>query len=236
LYKAIIFDLDNTLLDYTRSELESMRRTCRDHSLFQADGGLEWDSFWPRFLEHNFRHWNSFVNGGEVKSIRDVLQYSFRDTLNRSELFHKQLAESYWRYFCDNCYFEEGGRDVLEWAQRQRFQLGIITNGIGEAQRSRLKAGGIDRLFQALIVSDEVGVRKPSKEIFEMALGHLGVLREEVLFVGDSLTDDYEGAVRAGIDFCYYNRTGAVLPDRVAPKYAVRRLAELALLDFAPHS
>ncbi len=234
MYKAIIFDLDNTLLDYTRSELESMRQTCRDHSLFQADGGQEWDSFWSRFLEHNFRHWNNFVNGGEVKSIRDVLHYSFRDTLNRSEILHKQLAESYWRYFCDNCYFEEGVQDVLEWAQQQRFQLGIITNGIGEAQRSRLKAGGIDHLFQALIVSDEVRVRKPAKEIFEMALGHLGARREEVLFVGDSLTDDYEGAVRSGIDFCYYNRTGAVLPDNIAPKYAIRRLTELALIDFTP--
>lgn len=236
MYKAIIFDLDNTLLDYTRSELESMRHTCREHSLFQADDGLEWDSFWSRFLEHNFRHWNSFVNGGGLKSIHDVLRNSFRDTLNQSEALHMQLAESYWRYFCDNCYFEEGVQDVLAWAQRQQFRLGIITNGIGEAQRSRLKAGGIDRLFPTLVVSDEVGVRKPAKEIFEMALGHLGARREEVLFVGDSITDDYEGAVRSGIDFCYYNRTGAVLPDHVAPRYEVRRLTELALLDLAPRA
>ncbi|WP_272914360.1 HAD hydrolase-like protein [Paenibacillus sp. EZ-K15] len=50
---------------------------------------------------------------------------------------------------------------------------------------------------------------------------------DEVLYIGDSLTDDYEGATRSGIDFCYYNRRGAVLSDHHRPDYTIRDLLEI---------
>jgi YjjG family noncanonical pyrimidine nucleotidase len=223
-YKAIIFDLDNTLLNYTISELDSMKRTCDDHNLFRNDVS-QWDLFWSSFSQYNFHHWMDFVNGGNVKTIGDVLRFSFRDSLKLEELFHGQLSDTYWNYFCNSCVFEDGAEQLLS-NVKDRYQLGIITNGISESQRKRLKAGNIHNLFQSIVISDEVGIRKPSKEIFEIALNELNVSNEEVLFVGDSLQDDYHGAMNAGIDFCFYNRKKIEVPNDFRPKYTIKSLKD----------
>ena len=80
----------------------------------------------------------------------------------------------------------------------------MITNGYSNSQRGRLKAAGLLRLFNPLLISEEVGVAKPDALIFEMALTQLELRPEAVLYVGDSINHDREGCLRAGIDFCHY--------------------------------
>ncbi|MBB6678153.1 HAD-IA family hydrolase [Cohnella lubricantis] len=229
MYKAVLFDLDNTLLNYSASELESMKRTCKDHDLFEDDPA-GWSSFWQAYTEHNARHWFDFVGGGSVKSMPDVLKFSFRDALaGTEEHLHERLAATYWQYFCGSSIFEDGAEHLLSKLAGD-YALGIVSNGIGEAQRGRLQAGRIADRFHSVIVSDEIGIRKPDARIFQQALRELGASREETLFIGDSLQDDYRGAVQAGIDFCYYNRSGSVLPAGVKPTYAVTHLSQVAEL------
>lgn len=225
MYKAIIFDLDNTLLNYSLSELESMKRTFRDHDLF-SDDETQWDTFWGTYLARNFHHWMDFVNGGSIKTIGDVLRLSFRDSLNLEELLHSRLSDTYWNYFCNTCLFEVGAEELLS-NIKDKYQLGIITNGISESQRTRLKAGNIHDLFQSIVISDEVGIRKPNKEIFEIALNELKVSHKEVLFVGDSLQDDYHGSVNSGIDFCFYNRHNIEVSKEFQPQYMIKDLMDL---------
>ncbi|MGF7050506.1 putative hydrolase of the HAD superfamily [Paenibacillus sp. DS2015] len=225
MYKAIIFDLDNTLINYNLCELESMRHTCKEHNLF-VDDITQWEIFRKSYEEHNFRHWMDFVNGGDIKTIHEVLNFSFRDSLSGAEQIHNQLSETYWRYFCNSCYFEDGAEQLLT-NIKDKYPLGIITNGISEAQRKRLIAGNIHNSFQSLVISDEVGIRKPQVEIFEIALNELQVRPNEVLFVGDSLQDDYQGSMNAEIDFCYYNPQNIEVPAQIQPKYMIQHLLEL---------
>jgi len=154
---------------------------------------------------------------------------TFREALERF-LGHggaaRELADTYWELFCNSCHFEPGARETLGYVSG-KYRLGLVTNGYGEAQRKRLKACGIDGYFDALVISDEVGVWKPDPRIFSLALGELSVPKERVLFVGDSIGDDYYGAVRAGIDFCFYNRDGAETGGDIRPKHEIRDLREL---------
>ncbi|XID94862.1 YjjG family noncanonical pyrimidine nucleotidase [Paenibacillaceae bacterium WGS1546] len=226
MYQAVLFDLDNTLLNYSYSEIDCMRRTLRDHRLLyeEQDG---WNAFWEAFSRHNAKHWFDFVEKrGPHRSIRDVLFRSFQDTLQLSSDDCERLSATYWDYFCHTCHFESGAEEILL-RLRPRFKLGIISNGIGEAQGKRLAAGNVREIFQTVVVSDEAGVRKPRKEIFDIALQEMRLDRREVVFVGDSLTDDYAGARNAGIDFCFYNNRNAAMPGGVAPDYVIRELQEL---------
>lgn len=231
MYKAIIFDLDNTLLNYSQSELQCMRQTIQAHRLLgeEQDEGI-WEKFWNAYLQSNYAHWMSFVNKeGRHRSIEDVLIQSFRDTLKETvqqDEQHSLLAQTYWDYFCNTCIYEEGAREVLH-AVSGNYQLGIVSNGIGAAQRKRLAAGEIDHLFDSIVVSDEVGVRKPHKEIFEFALQQLKVNSSEVLFIGDSLHDDYAGAQNSGVDFCYYNRNRQAVSQQFKPRYTINSITEL---------
>lgn len=229
MYKAVLFDLDNTLLNYTSSELSSMKRTIFDHQILNEEQE-GWEAFWEAYLTHNAKHWIEFVtNIGPHKSIEEVLISSFRDALNLNQALHEQLSATYWAYFCNSCHFEIGAEEVLH-AIKTKYKLGIISNGIGSAQRKRLAAGNITHMFDSVLVSDEAGIRKPEKEIFERALNELGVSSEEVLFVGDSITDDYHGALNAGIDFCFYNRNLVEMNAEIKPKYVINELQELLQL------
>lgn len=226
MYKAIIFDIDNTLLNYSHSELDCMKRTLHEHDLFR-DSQDEWEAFWEAYSRHNTKYWLDFVNKiGPHQSIEEVLISSFRDSLNLDPDTHERLSATYWHLFCHTCHFEAGAEELLRAIQPQ-YKLGIISNGISEAQRKRLKAGSVYELFHSIVISDEAGIRKPNREIFEISLDELGLTNEEVLFVGDSITDDYHGALNAGIDFCYYNRHRQELSLAEKPKYMIQELPEL---------
>ncbi|MFU1792522.1 HAD family hydrolase [Paenibacillus azoreducens] len=226
MYKAIIFDLDNTLLNYSLSELDSMKRTLRDHQLF-INEDENWDKFWDAYTAINFRYWIDFVNKqGPNQSIEEVLSSSFRDTLHLSPAQNESLSNTYWNYFCNTCYFEDGAEELLH-SLNASYKLGVISNGVSVAQRKRLTAGNIYDMFESIVVSDEAGIRKPRKEIFDLSLNELGLSNHEVLFVGDSITDDYQGAKNAGIDFCFYNRNVLTLTEEHQPKYVVSQLHEL---------
>ncbi|MWC30944.1 YjjG family noncanonical pyrimidine nucleotidase [Paenibacillus sp. MMS18-CY102] len=226
MYKAILFDLDNTLLNYSLSEISSMKRTLQDHHVFVGEDE-KWKEFWKSYTQHNYRHWMNFVNKtGSHHSIEEVLIHSFRDSLNSNHSQHELLSNTYWEYFCNTCIFEDGAEEVLQYLKPQ-YKLGIISNGLHKAQTKRLDAGNILGLFDSIVVSDEAGVRKPRKEIFDISLNELGLSNDEVLFIGDSLADDYHGARNAAVDFCFYNSNGQSLSNEHQPKYIINQLQEL---------
>lgn len=223
-YKAIIFDLDNTLLDYSQSE-----RTCMQQALehYRLHEDLTWEEFWSTFGPINFNYWMKRVQNNH--DIRQVLEHSFTDTflrLKREFNQFREISETYWGLFCSSNHMEPNADLILEHLHGD-YALGVISNGIGEAQRKRLTTGGLFHYFDSFIISDEVKCWKPDPQIFELALQELAVGPGEVLYIGDSLTDDYEGATRAGIDFCYYNRRGTSLSDHHRPTYMIRDLLEI---------
>jgi putative hydrolase of the HAD superfamily len=97
------------------------------------------------------------------------------------------------------CVPSEDNANTLRELRRRGLKLGVITNGPGPLQRRKLAALGLDRSFDAILVSGEEGVRKPDAEIFRRALGRLGVAAHEAMFVGDHPVADVEGAHGAGL-------------------------------------
>ena len=81
--------------------------------------------------------------------------------------------------------------------------------------------------FDPILISEEVGVAKPDRRIFEMALAQLDMRREDVLYVGDSISHDREGCISAGIDFCHYCPQPAMDVELPAVKFRIGRLSEL---------
>ncbi|WP_274650161.1 YjjG family noncanonical pyrimidine nucleotidase [Paenibacillus humicola] len=225
MYKVVLFDLDNTLLDYDRSERDAMRRATLQHELYAEEE--EWLAFRNVFAPINFTYWMERVERKLL--IGDVLELSFGDTFDRlggDRRLARAVADTYWQLFSRTCHLLDGAPELLAGLQGS-YRLGAVSNGIGEAQRSRLETGGLDRYFEQLFISDEVGFYKPQPEIFGHALRMLGVERHEALFVGDSLQDDYAGAAGAGIDFCLYNPLGKPLEPHIRPAYTIGALAEL---------
>lgn len=93
---------------------------------------------------------------------------------------------------------DPGVRELLE-RLIGRYRLGLVSNGASRTQRRTLARLQITHLFEPVVISEEVGFRKPDARIFEFALAKWPIPRESVLFVGDDPTADIQGARAVGM-------------------------------------
>lgn len=125
--------------------------------------------------------------------------------------------------------------DVLESLRDAGYLLGLITNGPSELQRSKIRTVAIESLFDAVIISGEVGWQKPQREIFAHALAAIGEPAAAAVHIGDNLVADIAGARGAGMTAIWIDRSpGTVVSDDpdARPHHAIANLRELApLLD-----
>jgi HAD superfamily hydrolase (TIGR01549 family) len=110
-----------------------------------------------------------------------------------------------------------------------RYQLAVVSNfDYAPTARGVLEREGIADLFETVLVSDEIGWRKPKPVIFETALARLGVAASEALFVGDRVDIDVAGAQGVGMGSAWINPDRVPLPPDVRPpEYEIRDLGEL---------
>ncbi len=111
----------------------------------------------------------------------------------------------------------------------ERMPLAVVSNfDYTPTALAILESAGVADLFRAIVVSDQVGWRKPRRDIFEVALRELDVEPETALFVGDRPDIDVAGAQALGMPVAWVNRAGAPLPpDVMPPTFEIRDLAEL---------
>jgi FMN phosphatase YigB (HAD superfamily) len=203
MYKAILFDLDGTLLDFHACEVKALRDAFRDAG-YHVDSEAPWAEIWEAYAPISSSYWGRRVEEGWSRD--EVVERIMRDTLvalGKDERTAPAIAGAYWEGFCRTAYLNPGAREILE-RLSHHFKLGLVSNGDGSAQRGRLQAAGLERYLQFVAISSETGYAKPAREIFDLALTELGVCAREALYVGDSVEHDYDGARNAGIDFCYY--------------------------------
>jgi HAD superfamily hydrolase (TIGR01549 family) len=119
----------------------------------------------------------------------------------------------------------------------QRFPLGLCSNfSDTETARAVLAKAGLDSLLSSIAVSEEVGIRKPRREIFDAAISGLGVRPDECVHVGDSLRADVSGAAALGMRTVWITRRLADPEQELAahegppPDWRIRDLSELPAL------
>jgi HAD superfamily hydrolase (TIGR01549 family) len=124
--------------------------------------------------------------------------------------------------------FPEHHGDLLR-GLRKRHRLAVVSNfDYTPMAWHVLEREGVAGLFETVVVSDEVGWRKPSPVIFELALQRMGTAPGDALFVGDRADIDVAGAQGVGMAAAWINRDGSSLPEGLqAPEFEIRDLAEL---------
>ena len=112
--------------------------------------------------------------------------------------------------------------EVLE-RLAERYRVALISNTMSDQPRLMLEEAGLDRHFEVIVCSRDLGVRKPNPEIFEHVLGRLGIDGEEAVHVGDSVEADMEGAVNSGVTPIWIKSPG----EAPWPGYAISSICEL---------
>ena len=199
-YTTVLFDTDDTLLDFRRAETEALRTVFRRHGLPQ-DG-----DFVNAYRRINNALWERF-NRGEIEK-REITETRF-SLLFREFSVPLDGADFNDRYL--DClsrlgYLLPGADALCRTLHEAGLALYTITNGVGFVQKRRFAASGLAPNFDGVFISEEIGAAKPAKAFFDYVLAHV---REQdtrrILVVGDSLTADVAGGKHAGLDACWFD-------------------------------
>lgn len=185
--KAVLFDLDGTLLD--RDDLVNGLITAQ-HERFSA------------LLSHipvadYLRHFIALDQRG----------YTPKTQVYPQLLRELSLPEHHWEalfadYLAHYHQYSVGFPDMLAMLttlHESGLRLGIITNGRGDLQTNAIRALEIENFFDVILISEVEGLRKPDSRIFQRALERLDVGADEAVFVGDHPDTDVGGALNAGL-------------------------------------
>jgi len=226
-YTHVLLDFDHTLLDTERSLVDAFGDAL-------ATIGVDPTDRYPIFDEINKALWRRVeVHELTPQDVHRTRWEQFRERFGL-DVAPESLADAFEAAMGRHGELYPGALDVVV-ELAGSFTLAMVTNGIGSIQRARIARLDIERYFDAVTISAEVGVAKPSAAIFDLTFGALGDPdRAGILMVGDSLSSDIAGGHNAGIDTCWYNPTGIPLPDLLPggrpPTHTISTLAELPTL------
>ena len=97
---------------------------------------------------------------------------------------------------------------MLIYLRSKGYKIGIISNGFYEVQYNKLRSSDIEHLIDVVVLSDDIGINKPDRRIFDHALRKAGATAEESIIIGDNPDADIYGAKSAGWRTIYFNRKG----------------------------
>ncbi|MEN1968367.1 HAD family hydrolase [Lentibacillus sp. N15] len=203
--KAVIFDLDGTLLH--RDESVKIFINKQYDRLHKWMNHIPKDKYITRFIELD--------DGGYVWKDR-VYQQLVRDFDIRG-LTWEALLQDYMQQFQNSCVPFPNLFHMLERLKNKGLILGMITNGKGQFQTDNIRALGIEKYFDTILISEWAGIKKPDPRIFEKAFDYLHVLPSESIFIGDHPEKDVNAAKRVGMNGVWKkdNKWGVVQADYI---------------------
>jgi 2-haloacid dehalogenase len=199
-YSAVLFDLDDTLIDFKKSEGISLRKCYAKyfHHL------VSWEAFQAHYATINRALWNLAEEGKIPTSAIGDLRFQQIADLYRIP-FIPEIVQFYEEQLIYNSEWNDGAEELLKILKHQSIPIAFITNGFTHLQRDKQKKLGLSRFSQIMVVSEECGVAKPHPKIFHTALNLIKTDPSCTLMIGDSLTSDGQGAKNVQMPFCWYN-------------------------------
>ena len=215
-YTTLLFDADNTLLDFTMAENRAIEATCNAYKIpFSSSvAGLYSninDTFWKRFEK------------GEI--TRDVVKIGrFERFLSAvgSDAPPKEVALYYMEQLANGGFLINGAADMLK-TLCSLYDMYIITNGTSWIQKKRLALSGINKYFSGCFISEDMGCQKPEKAYFDYVLAHIPEKdKNKICIIGDSMSSDILGGINSGINTCYFSpggKSGTYIPTYTAKNF-----------------
>ena len=208
-YTHLFFDADGTLFDFNTSEKKALEKAVR------ALGGTWDDAFVQLYHQVNKAAWKELEKKLITLDRLKVLRFErFMEQVNL-KFDPAELSRVYTGFLAQSDDLFPGALETLEKLYK-KYSLVLVTNGITEVQRGRVRATDTGKYFKAIVISEEVGVAKPDSTFFRIASERSGnPAKDKILMIGDSMTSDIPGAMNFGIDSCLI-----VMPHKKVPEFA----------------
>ena len=186
--KAIIFDFDGTISNRQENAYGVFNDYFKPY--FKDFSEIEYEAMLQDMLTDD-------VNGTipvKYRIIPFIAKYKDYLPEDFSDQFIKHFYDYMWKYTI----LKDETRSVLE-KLKGKYKLAILSNGDSTSQHNKIKNVDIDEYFDEILVSGDIGIHKPDKEVFEYLANKLDVKCEQCLMVGDVFSTDILGAIKANM-------------------------------------
>ena len=229
---AIMFDMDDTILDDTGSTYHCWKMACNRYAnqlgnvsaavlLAAIEDYRRW--YWSDVERHRLGRLNLAQARREiVATVVNRLGFNAPEIAYQIADFHTEQRNNLIAPFV-------GAIDTLESLRRQGIRLGLITNGNAQSQRTKIDRFSLAIHFECILIEGEFGTGKPDPRIYSHALNLLEVSADQAWMVGDNLEWDVAAPQRLGV-FGIWNdfaRKGLPPTSPVQPDRTIHAITEL---------
>ncbi len=223
MYKYILWDIDGTVLDFIAAEAYAIRTLFKKYKLGECS-----DEMLKLYSGINAKYWQRLERNELTKPEVLIGRFKeFFESIGASTSIAESFNEDYQLALGDHVGFVPGAKEILL-LQKGYYILAAVTNGTKLAQEKKLRNSGLDKIFDKIFISEDIGAEKPNREFFDNVFESLGITdKKEVLIIGDSLTGDMKGGFLAGIDTCWFNPGHKPNTLEIPVTYEIDRLSKI---------
>lgn len=197
--KAVLLDIDNTLLDFNKCSREAMCLAAKDFSINFPE------NYFEIFTEINNSLWEKIEKGELNRQGLFKIRWNMIFEAMGINADGPQFEELFRGYIKSSAIPVEGAEEILEYLSK-KYYVCTASNSELAQQEKRLRKAGMLPYIRKIFTSEEIGFAKPSAEFFEACKNELPQFRkEEIIVIGDSITADIDGAKAFGFKTCWFN-------------------------------
>ena len=221
----ILFDLDETLLDFKRSESRALSNMLRHIGVEPTEKVIS------RYSEINKSRWKLLEQGLLTRQQVKESRYEILFAELGVDYSAAEATAYYEAHLSQKGFMFPATIKLLE-SLYGRYRMYIVSNGGSNVQSGRLADSGIGKYFEDIFISEDAGAEKPSREFFDYCFGRRPEINvDESVIIGDSLTSDIQGGINVGMRTIWFNPDGQQA-EKIHPDYEVKSLMEIpALLE-----
>lgn len=234
-FDTILWDVDNTLLDFDLSEREAIAKS------FDCFGLSLTEEIRTRYSAINRGMWEKLERKEITK--QEVLTGRFRILfeelgMQKDAAFVEAFQKDYQENLANVFFYRDDSDKLMKKLKEEGYKQYFVTNGVASTQHTKLSLSGLDLLADGMFISEEIGVEKPDVLFFEKSFARIKEMqpdfaKDRAILVGDSLSSDMKGALAAGVCACWYNPKRKEHPARkaVSDKQTKERLSDYEITN-----
>ncbi|MDY2888155.1 MAG: YjjG family noncanonical pyrimidine nucleotidase [Candidatus Caccosoma sp.] len=220
-FKYLLFDVDDTLLSFEKSERKALTLALNKYHI-KATNKLIND-----YHLINIKYWKMVEKG--IISRDECLIKRFDEFLvkNNINVASIDFEDTYRYYLNKQAFLVKDAKLILKELEKNK-QIYAITNGVYKTQKYRIKKAKLEQFFIHSFISDEIKYNKPSKLFMDYVCSYIKDFnKDEALIIGDSLSSDIKLGINSNVKTCYFNFKRLKNNDEIKPTYVIYSLKEL---------
>lgn len=233
-YHDLFIDFDDTIYDTHGNANIALRELFQFYSWSQyfSDPNIFYRAYW----QTNIELWSQYSLGQITRDFLIVERFrrplslgvDGNTNFNPTREYCLDVSDRFLEFCGTKPGTVEGAHDLMQYLKSQGYHLHLASNGFHEVQYNKLRASRMLDYFDTIVLSEDAGANKPSQEFFNYAFSVTGATPETSLMIGDNPNTDIKGAIQAGMDTIYVNRTRSN-PDFILPEatWTVNRLEQI---------